>query len=82
MLKKPRHWFAAHEECRRFHADLVSIHDANENAWITNTILREQNIDQVHLGRLNHFEDTQQDTDLFKGQFTLALLYACSDEGT
>ncbi len=56
LLKKPRHWVPAHEECRRFHADLVSIHNESENQWITNTILREQNIDEVHLGRSNHLE--------------------------
>ena len=56
LLKKRQQWFAASEECRRFHGDLLSIHDASENEWIANTVLSERNIEEVHLGKLNNFE--------------------------
>lgn len=57
LLKSRRHWFTAHEECRKFHANLVSIHSASENEYIANGILREENIDEVHLGKMNHSKD-------------------------
>ena len=57
LLKSRRHWLTAQEECRTFYAHLVSIHSASENEYIANTILREENIDEVHLGKINHSKD-------------------------
>ena len=57
LLKEPRNWLTSHEECHRFHANLVSITNANENEWITNKILRQQNIDEVHLGRWSYLKE-------------------------
>lgn len=48
-FKKP--WTEAIHECRKFNADIVSIHDDAENQWITNNILTEGSVDEVHLGK-------------------------------
>ena len=50
LTKSEKSWSEALEECRNFNADLLSIHNAADNQWISNKILAKQDVDQVHLG--------------------------------
>ncbi|XP_028392900.1 uncharacterized protein LOC114517402 [Dendronephthya gigantea] len=77
LLKTSHHWLAAREECRRFHADLLSVHDADENQFIVDKILQEQNIDQVHLEMRNITTWTDGSKVLFNNFKTPFIGSAC-----
>ena len=44
-------WPEAVKQCRKFNADLVSIHNETENEWVVRNILTTQSLDEVHLGK-------------------------------
>ena len=55
LLKSTVSWNVALAECRRFNADLLSVHDSSEKDWIVGNILQTQAISRVHLGKLHKF---------------------------
>lgn len=55
LLKSTVRWNVALAECRRFNADLLSVHDSSEKDWIVGNILQAQAISRVHLGKLHKF---------------------------
>jgi hypothetical protein len=43
-------WSDAVKECRRFNADLVSIHSEADQEWIITNILTPQSLDEIYIG--------------------------------
>ncbi len=47
---KKTSWTEAVNECRRFNADLVSIHSQDDQDWIITNILIPQSLDEMYIG--------------------------------
>jgi hypothetical protein len=50
LTSKQLSWTEAVKECRKFNADLVSIHSEVDQQWIITNILTPQSLDEIYIG--------------------------------
>ena len=49
-MNKKLSWTEAVKECRKFNADLVSVHSGADQEWIITDILTPHSIDEIYIG--------------------------------